>query len=252
MELSKLGDFKGALLVIGLSGYTDAAGVASFSANYLIRQTEAEKLGRLEGEFYVYVASRPTTTIKEGIVEEVRYPSLELYASRRANLLVMRGEEPNINWEAYLEKVMEVVDAARVSGVYTLGGLIDYLDQPKVSAVISTPRLRRVVEEAGMELIDYEGPCSVYTALIHRCSSRDLEAVSLWGHVPFSVYSTLSQLKSPDLKTAYLTLEALRRISGLDFNLEELREEAERLMELVDRIKAGKGEQPSKFYNYIY
>ncbi|PCN50614.1 hypothetical protein B6U99_03430 [Candidatus Geothermarchaeota archaeon ex4572_27] len=254
MELrERLARFKGAPLVIGFSGYTDAASVASFSIGYLIRRTRAERIGELRGGYYVMASARPITVIREGLVEEVKYPSIEVYASSEPKLLMMRGEEPNVNWEGYLEEVMRLIDEAEVSMIYTLGGMIDYLDSPKVSAVVNRPELRRVVVEAGVDLIDYEGPCSVYTALLYRCRGRGVGAISLWGHVPFTVYSTLTQLRSPDLKTSYLTLEAFKRLSGVDVDLDELRGEAERFMEFVERVRGGREGQPSKFYNsYIY
>ncbi|RLF18449.1 MAG: hypothetical protein DRN06_01490 [Thermoprotei archaeon] len=249
---ANLRSLKNPIMVIGFSGYTDAAGVASFSIDYLIKKTGAKKLTSLKRGLYVLSTSRPITVIRTGLVEEVKYPCTELYVSKKAGLLALRGEEPNINWEDYVEEVMEIIEEANVSSLYTLGGLIDYVEESKVSAVVSSPELKEEARVVGAELINYEGPCSIYTVIIRRCGERGVKAMSLWGHVPFQRYSTLTQLRSPDLKTAYLTLKTLCKLTGIDLELERLRAEAETMLELVDRIRKTSEEKPSKFFNYIY
>ena len=243
-----------ACLVLSLSGYTDAGGVASFSSSFMVRKLRAVRLGELEGGGFVLSSSRPTTVIKRGLVEEVRYPRSEVFlAATGRGVVVVRGEEPHFSWNSFLNEVLELVEASGVEEVYTLGGLIDVVEEPKVSAVVSLPELQSLVEACGAELIDYEGPCSIYTALVECCASRRLKAVSLWGHVPYNRYTALSQLRAPDLETSHRTLRVLCRLAEIELPLAELEDEARKQLSFLEGMKAAEGERrTSKFSNYIY
>jgi len=239
-------------LILGLSGYTDAGGVASFSSSFIVRGLQARRLGELEGGSFVYSSSRPTTVIRRGLVEEVRYPKGEVYLADEARVVVVKGEEPHLSWNGFLAALMELVEASGAREVYTLGGLIDFVEEPRVSAVVSLPELQDVVEACGARLIDYEGPCSVYTALVERCAREGLRAVSLWGHVPYNRYTALTQLRAPDLETSHRTLAVLCRLAKLSLPLDELKSEAERQLSFLERVREAGEEKPSKFTNYIY
>lgn len=242
---------KATYLVLGLSGYTDAGGVASFSSSYIISELQATKLGEIEEGGFAYFSTRPTTVIRRGLVEEVRYPREEVYFASNSSALVIKGEEPHFNWEGFLDEVMEVVEAAGVREVYTIGGLIDVIEESKVTAVVSLPELQGLVEAHGADLIDYEGPCSIYTALLLRCGRRGIRAVSLWGHVPYKRYTTLSKLRYPDLEAAYKVLTVLCRLSGFKLPLERVRREAERQLSFLEKVRVAEEERPLKFTNYI-
>jgi len=245
---------KAIYLILGLSGYTDAGWVASFSSDYVVKEMQATELGEMGGGGFVYLSTRPTTVIKRGLVEKVKYPSWKVYFADRGSVLVVKGEEPHFGWEAFLDEVMELAEAACIEEVYAIGGLIDMVEEPRVSAVVSLPELQGLVEAHRVDLIDYEGPCSIYTALLLRCGERGVRAVSLWGHVPYKRYTVLSQLRAPDLETSYKVLTALCELSKLKLPLERLRVEAERQLSFLEGVRmieeGGRG--PSKFNNYIY
>lgn len=239
-------------LVLGLSGYTDAGGVASFSSTFIVRRLEARKLGEIEGAGFVLSMSRPIAMIRRGLVEGVRYPKLEVYLASSAGMAVVKGEEPHYSWEAFVDGMVDLVKSSGVKEVYTLGGFIDLREELKASAVVSLPELRSEVEACGVELVDYEGPCSVYTAFIERCAHEGLRAVSLWGHVPYSRYVALTRLRAPDLETSHRTLTALCKLTRLKLPLEELKAEAEKQLSFLEGMKEAEGKRPLKFAGLTY
>lgn len=224
-------------LVLGLMGYTDAGWVASFSSSFIINRLKARRIGELKEGGFVLSSARPIAVIKRGLVEEVAYPrGGEVFLAGR--VVVIRGEEPHLSWRSFLDEVLGLVEGGGIVEVYTLGGLVDFSEEARVSAVVSLPKLQGLVEACGAELINYEGPCSIYTALIERCAYKGISAISLWGHVPYRRYAVLSKLRAPDVDTSYRVLKVLCRLTKISLPLEELEEEARRQLDVLRDVEA--------------
>lgn len=251
MEQVRLGRAK--YLVLGLAGFTDAGWVASFSSSFIINKLKARRLGELRGGGFLLSSSRPIATIKRGLVEGVVYPrGGEVFLANEGGVVVIRGEEPHFSWDAFIDEVLKLVEGAGVEEVYTLGGLVDFAEEAKVSAVVSLPGLQSLLEACGVELINYEGPCSIYTALIERCARRGIGAISLWGHVPYKHYVTLSKLRAPDVDASYKVLRTFCKLTKVRLPLNELEGEARRQLSLLEDVKELRGGEGELKLGYAY
>lgn len=240
-------------LVLGLAGYTDAGWVASFSSSFIINKLGARKLGELREGGFVLSSSRPIAMIRRGLVEGVMYPrGGEVFLASEGGAVVIRGEEPHFSWDAFIDEVLKLVEEAGIKEVYTLGGLVDLAEEAKVSAVVSVPKLQSVLETYGVELINYEGPCSIYTALIERCARRGVSAISLWGHVPYKHYVTLSKLRAPDVDASYKVLRTLCKLTKIHLPLSELEGEARRQLSLLEDVRELRGGREGLKFSYTY
>lgn len=67
-------------MVVALSGWSDAAQVATGTVAYLARKLEAKKFAEVNpDEFYNFPDLRPTVTIETGVITSVRMPRCSFF-----------------------------------------------------------------------------------------------------------------------------------------------------------------------------
>jgi predicted ATP-grasp superfamily ATP-dependent carboligase len=223
-------------LILGLKGYSDAGLITTYSIEYLIKKFEAEKIGCFKKEFYDYSVNRPFIVVEDGIIKNLKPPTTEVFYSKNLKTVFVYGSEPNLNWYEFVDGVLSLIKRFEVKNVYSLGGLIDYVREPRVSGVVNNEKLKKVLIGLGVELVNYEGPSSIYSLLLNEISKIGVEAVSLWGHVPYKNYVASTQLGTPDIITAYQLLEKLNLLAKLGLDLDELLDECRRFEKRMDDL----------------
>ena len=223
-------------MVLGLKGYSDAGLITTYSIEYLIKKFEAEKIGYFEKDFYDYSVNRPFVVVEDGIIKSLKPPTTEIFYSKRLETVFVYGFEPNLNWYGFVEDILNLVKRFEVKKLYSLGGLIDYVREPRVSGVINKENLKKVLLDLGVEPVNYEGASSIYSLVLNELSKIGVEAISLWGHVPYKNYLASTQLGTADITTAYQLLEKLNLLAKLSLNLDELLDECRRFERRVEDI----------------
>lgn len=185
-----------ASLVIGFAGWANAAGLSIEVIAQLQSLLPSDAIGRLEApECYVItnpsLAHRPLTSIRGGIVEEMRFPETEVHALRgdgtQPDVLLIQGLEPDLHWPDFIEAIWSLISRFNVRRVYTIGSYYDQLPHtrpPRVNAVVSAAHLKAELRPLHVDFTRYEGPTSVQTFLLYTCQQRQVEGISLWGGVP--------------------------------------------------------------------
>jgi len=183
-------------LVLGFAGWANAAGLSVEVVSQLQSLLETDTIGTLEApECYVItnpsLAHRPITTIRGGLIEELRLPTTEVHAlpgaGTQPELLLIQGLEPDLHWQEYVEALWSLIDRFAVRRVYTIGSYYDQIPHtrpPHVTAVVSEARLKAALRSQRIDFTSYEGPTSIQTFLLYTCQQRQIEGVSLWGGVP--------------------------------------------------------------------
>jgi proteasome assembly chaperone (PAC2) family protein len=183
-------------LVIGFAGWANAAGLSVEVVSQLQSLLDTDAIGTIEApECYVItnpsLAHRPITTIRGGLVEELRLPTTEVHALHGAEtqpeLLLIEGLEPDLHWQEYIEALWSLIDRFGVTRVYTIGSYYDQIPHtrpPHVTAVVSDLQLKAALRSQHVDFTSYEGPTSIQTFLLYTCQQRQIEGVSLWGGVP--------------------------------------------------------------------
>jgi proteasome assembly chaperone (PAC2) family protein len=183
-------------LVIGFAGWANAAGLSVEVVSQLQSLLATDAIGTLEApECYVItnpsLANRPITTIRGGVVEELRLPMTEVHALQsdgpQPELLLIEGVEPDLHWQEYVEALWSLITRFSVRRVYTIGSYYDQIPHtrpPHVSSVVSNLGLKAELRSQHVDFTGYEGPTSIQTFILHTCQQRQVEGVSLWGGVP--------------------------------------------------------------------
>jgi proteasome assembly chaperone (PAC2) family protein len=183
-------------LVIGFAGWANAAGLSVEVVSQLQALLATDAIGTLEApECYVItnpsLANRPITTIRGGLVEELRLPMTEVHALQsdgtQPELLLIEGVEPDLHWQEYVEALWSLITRFNVGRVYTIGSYYDQIPHtrpPHVASAVSDVRLKAELRSQHVDFTSYEGPTSIQTFILHTCQQRQVEGVSLWGGVP--------------------------------------------------------------------
>lgn len=237
------------VFLIALGGWPNAAEVGTGTLSYLRERLEAPRLGEIIPEdFYDFTSVRPLIVVEEGAIRWLQFPSNELYFWKNpqgeADLVMLLGVEPHLHWGKYLGLVLHIVRKFGVRRIYTVGGVYDRIPhtrEPRVSAVVNFPRLKKELAPLGVSWTDYQGPCSFHSTLLATCKERKLEAVSLWGHAPIYVQA----IKNP--KVCHAVLRRLLPLLGMELDLEDLRQAGESLDATLTQLLG----QSSELRHYV-
>jgi proteasome assembly chaperone (PAC2) family protein len=211
-----------AQLIIGFEGWPNAGEVSSLTIQHLIQSLGAKRFASIPSEeFYQFSTSRPTATIKEGRVVELKFPGNHFYYSKNSfsrDIVLFQGTEPHQRWKAFADQILEVAERCNVSQIFTVGGTYDYVPHtfpPVVSALFSHDDLKESVVRAGLGLTDYVGPISIHTFIMEAARKRGMKTVSLWGHAP-------QYLQTKNIKVAWAVLKSLVELTGVEIDLSEI------------------------------
>lgn len=232
-------------LITGFAGWPNAAGVSSEVVNHLRNIVGGQKIGEIRPEeFYVFSSvapftTRPVTVVRNGVVDEMSFPSNEIYAwsakSGGSDLLLISGVEPDLSWEAFAETVFRLVSDFGVQRLYTTGGYYDnvpHTREPRVSAAVNDSVLKKRLQGLGVTYTDYHGPTSIQTYLLLESRKYGIESISLWGAVPYyikvnypkvyhKVLGILAHLLQLELDVSYLREAGQKMDAELDVKIKE-------------------------------
>jgi proteasome assembly chaperone (PAC2) family protein len=227
-------------MVVALSGWADAAQVATGTVAYLARKLEANRFAEVNpDEFYNFPELRPTVTIENGVIASLRLPRANFFYWKAGlsghDLILVHGVEPHHYWQRFSDLILDIADIMGVRRIYTLGGLYDRVPHtlpPRISGVVNNRELTTVLEEFGIVPIGYQGPASFHSMLLMECARLEKEAISLWGHTPFYIRMEANPM------VCLALAGKLSEMLGLEVDLEELKQASEYLREMLDRLLA--------------
>jgi predicted ATP-grasp superfamily ATP-dependent carboligase len=198
-------------MICAFAGWNDAGDSASGAVAFLASALTAKRFARVDSqEFYDFQANRPGIRLKEGRVEEIRWPSVEIYEAMapRAtrDLVLVQGAEPSLRWRAFSSHLVDLAEALGVQVIVTLGAFLGDVAHSRpvdMSGFASDPAL---VARLGISPSSYEGPTGILGVLHGACQEAAVPSASLWAAVPHYV-AAASNPKA--------TLALVRRVEDL-------------------------------------
>jgi proteasome assembly chaperone (PAC2) family protein len=174
-------------MILALTGWSDAAQVATGRVLYLVRSLEAIGFSQIEGDqFYDFSATRPEVTIDSGLIKLIQLPSNSLFYWKNAeadhDLVLFHGFEPHFHWQKFIDTILDLAVDLKVRRIYSLGGLNDNIPhtiEPRISGVVNRADLLEVLEKHNIEPINYQGPSSLHSVLLANLARREIEGISL-------------------------------------------------------------------------
>jgi proteasome assembly chaperone (PAC2) family protein len=236
------------ILIMGFSGWNDAAESATTAVRYLGTSFHADKFAEIDPEdFYHFGLSRPYVRFKPGseTEREITWPTTEFSICRGADLardvIVGVATEPHLRWKTYCNHVLELARSCEVALVLTLGALlaeVPHTRPVRLSGSASDPEL---AVRLGVRPTRYEGPTGIVGVLNTVCREKGLAWASLWANVPHYI----SGIENPKA-----TLALVRRVAPLvggTVDASDLEEAGKQFDSNLKEIVA----QNSKIANYV-
>ena len=234
LELTQKPRLHAPYLVAGFAGWPDGGGVSTGVVDFLTTYLAAEHIGEiLPGNSYIYtssaLASRPLVDIQQGLIQSLHFPVNELYTwesqGDSPDLVLLQGIEPDLNWQDFVDAIVECVRIFKVQRVYTIGGYLDYAPHtriPRISAMVTDEKLLEALTSYDVEPAEYNGPTSIQSFLLAHCRDLGIEGVGLWAGTPSYIQGTYP-------KVTQVMLELLSQIWNLPLELSMFEEQTAEL-----------------------
>jgi proteasome assembly chaperone (PAC2) family protein len=229
-------------IMVGLKGWLNAGEVSTGSIDYLRLKLGARPFASIEPSgFYIYQipsspaeqTMRPLVRIKEGLVRKLDMPRNEFFFWKSGavrDLILFQGVEPNLDWPAYAQAIIDVARQFQAPRIYSLGGIFDQVPhtrQTRIMATVSHPRLKDELKTFA-RFTDYEGPSSFNTMLLSAAREQGIEMAGISARTPLYIQDL-------NAKACYDLMKNVITLAGLSIDLSDLREAGETLAEVMDR-----------------
>jgi len=233
LVITEIPKLRSPYLICGISDWLDGGESATGSVQYLVEKLHAKKFAEIPIEkFHIFNVTgqfslRPHIKIEEGIIKEHNYPQNQfLYwtnADGKHDLILFLGAEPNMNCERYAHAIMSLAQEFAVTRLYVVGGLLDKIPhtrEPNVFCLCGSNRVRKEMQQYGVQFISYEGPGSFKATLLHLSRREGIEAVGLITRATF--YPEFSVFMSRNPKSIRAIVIRLRRLLNIDLDISDL------------------------------
>ncbi len=222
--------------IVGFEGWPNAGEVSSYIIQYLIDRLKAKEFASIPGErFYQFTLLRPTATIRDGRLLQLKFPTNRFYFSKNrgsGDMILFQGTEPHCQWSRFVGLLLGLAEKFDVRHVFTIGGAYDYIPHtypPVVSALYNHEDLKEGLIRSGLRLTEYSGPSSIHTYILEGARKRGIRGTSLWGHAP-------QYLQAKNLKVIYCVLSRLVELMGIELDLSDLERASEYFDQQVNHL----------------
>lgn len=176
------------VLLIGLRGWFDTAGVATAALGHVVSNRTPTTIAEIDPDpFYDFTQVRPEV-VMDGDVSTIRWPRNAFdaihFQQTEHDLVVLDGTEPHLRWRTYVEAVLEVVREVDAAAVVTLGAMPDAVPHTRRPPVVGSTPDPRLARRLGLSVPTYQGITGVIGALQEALEREAVPAISLRVGVP--------------------------------------------------------------------
>ncbi|MCW2868182.1 MAG: hypothetical protein JWR20_2370 [Marmoricola sp.] len=225
----------GPVLVIALDGFLDAGSAAALAAAHLAGSDPGRVVASFEvDEFYDYRARRPPMSFSEDHYSDYEAPRLvarSMADAHGAAYVLLTGPEPDIRWEGFARAVRAVVEHFGVRLVVSLGSVPMAVPHTRPVQLTNHATSSRLIVQENVWKGEIRVPSSAQSLLELRLGEWGHDAMGFVAHIPHYV----AQFPYPQASAALL--EGLEDVTGLQFDLADLKEAGEaRQVEIATQI----------------
>jgi proteasome assembly chaperone (PAC2) family protein len=139
------------IMICAFEGWNDAGEAASFAAAHLAETWKARPFAEIDSdEFFDFTEVRPETIVTESGRRRIVWPSTSFSVARNESgapdIVVVRGPEPQLRWQAYTAALVELAVFLKIERVVTLGAYLGEVTHGRavpVNASTNDPELSR-------------------------------------------------------------------------------------------------------------
>lgn len=209
------------VLVVMLSGWIDAAGVASTAADTLMKEFESSPIVRFDDDTFIdFRARRPLMQLREGINTDLVWSTIELRAGRSTSgrdLLVLTGPEPDMAWHRFARAVADLAVESGVTKMIAFGAYPFATPHTRNARLSVTSPSTDVLESVTFERSSVDVPAGMASVLEHAMHARKIPSLGIWVQVPHYVAAM------PYPAASVALLDGFAEVTGIEVAAAELR-----------------------------
>lgn len=164
----------------------------------------------------------------------VQVPESIFWACEKANLLILKSDEPVFEHYRFLNLVLDFAEHhCHAKEVYTLSGAVSlsaHTSPRRILTVFNEPEFKKRLQDYALEDMTWEGPPAISSYLLWVARRREIPGASLWPEIPFYL------APREDPQAAKLILSFLNKRFNLGLDLEgfdlEVKYQNEKIAEL--------------------
>ncbi|ROQ93573.1 PAC2 family protein [Desulfosoma caldarium] len=208
-------------MVLFLKGWLDAGGMADTVFSAIQKRLPCRVAALMEMDAYVPASEqRPTVRIHHGVLKDFHWHSLIFYrpeAEAHHNVLFAIGPEPSVQWRRFVSELLEAATTWQCEELLLVGSLYDqiFYDEIRISGVAVNAAGYNLLRHWQCQPATYEGPASVYSAILYELRHSSMTAVNLWAHMPF-------YLKGPHELLVHRMMEIVGHFAHIEWDLEDI------------------------------
>jgi proteasome assembly chaperone (PAC2) family protein len=234
---------KDPVMLVGFTGWLDGGEASTGPVEYLINKLPVRRLAEIPMvDFLAYQLPgmeflRPHVETEDGLIADIVYPtSLFHYwhaedGKHPHDLILLRGTEPVMRWQEYIDLVLYVAEQTGVKRIYSVGGVLDaapHTREPIISCGLSDLALKADLEGYSVTYSNYKGPSTFNSALLYGCARKGIEGIHMTGRCTYYPDFNISIPHNP--KVIYALMRRLNRLIGMGLDMSDL-DQASREME---------------------
>ena len=161
---------------------------------------------------------RPHCSIENGVLAQFNYPVNEFFYDEDSNLVLFLGKEPHLQWDHYVNCLLEVVDKVGIGELYFAGsvaGAIPHTREVKITCSVADEQQKQRLSDLDVSFSEYEGPASITTLITDASQRSNKHMTSLVAEVPVYV-------QTKNYKAIRAILKRLVNLLEMRLNFDEL------------------------------
>ena len=229
------------ILIVGLEGWIDPGYAAASAVAALLEQMDTRALAIFDADEYIDLrARRPRLRIEDGVRGRIYWPGprLRVGSDRRGSgVAFLVGPEPDLRWRPFAEEVRDLAVELGTPMVIGLGAFPTATPHTRPVAVTATASDHDLAARIGFMPGARERPARMIDVLGSYCQEVGIPSIGLSARVPHYVGQT------PYPEASIALLESVAHLTGLSFDLSELRVAATTTRSQLDALIAQSEEQ---------
>jgi proteasome assembly chaperone (PAC2) family protein len=209
------------VMIVGLEGWIDSGMGASTAMSALLSASDAQTVAEFDTDRLLdHRSRRPVVHLVNGLITDLTWPGIELRAGTDAagnDVLFLLGAEPDFEWRAFCDAVIDLAQGFDVRMVVELGAYpapVAHTRPTALSVTTSSTELSDTLHGYVRGTLDVPG--GIHSVLDVEANAAGIPAVGIWAQVPHYVAAM------PYPPASMALLEGLNSIAGVHFEPGEL------------------------------
>jgi|TARA_B110000914_G_scaffold224222_1_gene241475 predicted ATP-grasp superfamily ATP-dependent carboligase len=224
------------VLVLALDGWIDAAGAVRDVRQQLMAGDPGRRIARFDTDRLLdHRARRPTLHLVDGVSRRMEWPSIDLFlleSTSDNDVLVLHGPEPDHEWRAFSDAVLDLCQDLGVQMVVGLGAYPAAVPHTRPTRLACTAGSPEMAGRLDFLTATLEVPAGVQAVIEMAASIAGIASTGLWAQVPH--YLAASSYPP----AALALLNGLGELTGVSFPDGPLAESALATLARLDDLVA--------------